>query len=57
MYQFKMKLLYDKEEPFCTKTELLNLKYTLPLAKLDMVSLRLVLNGLVFSDDNRLIPS
>ena len=36
---------------FCTKTELLNFKITLPLAKLDMISSRLVSNGLIFSDD------
>ena len=30
---------------------MLNFKTTLPLAKLDMVSLRLIWNGLVFSDD------
>ena len=46
-----MKLLYNEEELFCTKTELLNFKITLPLAQLDMVSSRLVLNGLSFSDD------
>ena len=45
-----MKLLYNGEH-FCTKTELLNLKITLPLAKLDMVESRLVSNGLTFSDD------
>ena len=33
-----MKLLYNEEEPFYTKTDLLNFKVTLPLAKLDMVS-------------------
>ena len=37
MYEFKMKLLYSGEELFHTKTELLNFKVTLPLAKLDMV--------------------
>ena len=36
---------------FCTKTELLNFTFTLPLAKLNMVGSRLVLNGLIFSDD------
>ena len=46
-----MKLLYIEEELFCTKTELLNFKVTLPLAKLDMVSWGLVSNGLIFSDD------
>ena len=53
MYEFKIELLYNEEEFFCTKTELLNfkIKITLPLAKLDMVSSRLVSNGLIFSDD------
>ena len=32
-----MKLLYNEEEHFCTKTDLLNFKLTLPLAKLVMV--------------------
>ena len=36
---------------FCIKTELLNFKITLPLAKLDMVGSRLVSNGLNFSDN------
>ena len=51
MYKFKMKLLYNEEESFCTKTELLDLKVTLPLAKVDMVSSRLLLNGFIFSGD------
>ena len=51
MYKFKIKLLYNKQKVFCTKKELLNFKITLPLAKLDMVSSRLVSNGLIFSDD------
>ena len=46
-----MKLLCNEEECFCTKTELLNFKITLSLAKLDMVGSRLVSNGLIFSDD------
>ena len=33
MDKFKMKLLYNTEEISCTKTELLDLKVTLPLAK------------------------
>ena len=37
MYKFKMKLLYNEEEFFCTKIELLNFKITLLLVKLDMV--------------------
>ena len=36
---------------FCTKTELLDFKITLPLVKLDMVGSRLSPNGLFFSDD------
>ena len=50
MYKFEIKLLYNKEQNVCTETELLNFKCTLPLAKLDMVSSRLVSNGLIFSD-------
>ena len=49
MYVFKIKLLYNEEERFCTKTEFLNFKITLPLAKLDMVDSRQVSNGLIFS--------
>ena len=51
MYKFKIKLLYYKENFFRTKTELLNFKITLPLAKLDMVGSRLISNGLIISDD------
>ena len=36
---------------FSTKTELINLKITLPLAELEMVGSRLLLNALIFSDD------
>ena len=50
MYKFKTKLLYNEEIFFGTKTELLDFKFTLPLAKLDMVGSRLVSNGLIFSD-------
>ena len=46
-----MKLLYSEEELFCTKTEFLNFKITLALAKLNMVGSRLVSHGLIFSDD------
>ena len=42
MHKFKIKLIYNEEELFCTKTELLNFKVTLSLAKLDMVGSRLV---------------
>ena len=55
-----MKLLYNKEERFCTKTELLNFKIILQLAKLDMDGSRLLSNGLIFSDeipiDIQLVP-
>ena len=44
MYKFKTKFLY-------TKSELLNFKITLPLAKLDMLRSRLVSNNLIFSDE------
>ena len=50
MYKFKMKLLHNEEKVFCTKTEWLNFKITLLLAKLNMVSSRLVSNGLIFSN-------
>ena len=48
MYKFKMKLLYNEEELFCTKTELLNFKLTLPLTELVMIRARLVSSHLVF---------
>ena len=51
MYKFQLKLLYNEEERFCTRTELLNFKITLPLDKLDMVSSKLVSIGLIFSDN------
>ena len=50
-YKFKMKLLYNEEEKFCTKTEFLNFRLTLPLAKLDMIGARLGLNASIFSGD------
>ena len=50
-----------KKKNFCIKTELLNSKVTLPLAKLDMVNSTLVSNGLIFSHDIpvniQLVPS
>ena len=49
MYKFKIKLLYKEEEKF---PELLNLKITLPLAKLDMVDSRLASNGLILTDEH-----
>ena len=51
MYKFKRKLLYKERNFFYTRTELLNFKFTLPLAKLDMIGSILVSNGLIFSDD------
>ena len=45
-----MELLCNEEKIFCTKTALSNFEITLPLAKLDMIGLRLVSNGLIFSD-------
>ena len=43
MYKFKIKLLYNEEKNFGTKTELLNLKITLPLAKLNIVPVNIQL--------------
>ena len=51
MYKFKIKLLYNEETLICTKKELLNFKFTLPLGKLDIVGSRPVLTCLVFYDD------
>ena len=51
MHKFKIKLLYNEEEAFCSKAELLNFKITLPLARLDIVDSSSVTNGLVISDD------
>ena len=51
MSKFKMNLLYNKENSFCTETESLNFKITPQLAKLDMVGSWLVSNGLLFLDD------
>ena len=51
MYKFKIKLLYNEEKQICTKTELLNFKFNLALAKLDIAISKLVWNGLIFSDD------
>ena len=50
MHKFKIKLLYNEEELFSTKTELLNFKITQSLAKLDIVGSRLESNDLIFSD-------
>ena len=51
MCKFKMKLLYNEENPFCTKTVLLNFKITLPFTKLGMVGSTLVSNDLIFPHD------
>ena len=40
MYKFNMKLLYKEEKLSCTKTEMLNLTFTLPLAKLNVASIK-----------------
>ena len=37
IYKFKIKLLCNEEEFFCTKTEFLTFKTSLPWAKLDIV--------------------
>ena len=42
MCKFKMKLIYNKEDFFDTKTKLLNFKLTLAVAKLEMISATLV---------------
>ena len=44
MYKFKIKLLYNEEKKFSTTAQLSNFKITLPLAQLDMVRSKLVLN-------------
>ena len=44
-------LLYNEEKRFWTKKELLDFKFTLLWAKLVIVSLRPVSNGLIFGDD------
>ena len=44
-----MKFLYNEEELFCTRTELLNFTITLPLAKFDTIGSRFVLSHLKFS--------
>ena len=46
-----LKLLYNEENIFCTKIDLLSFKITLSLAKLDMVGSRLISNGLIFLGD------
>ena len=52
MYKLKkIKLLHNEVKNFCIKIELLNFNFNLRLDKLDMVGSRLVLNGLIFSDN------
>ena len=51
MHKFKTKSPYNEEEFFCTKTELISFKVTLPLTKVDMVGAGLVSIGLIFSGD------
>ena len=51
MYKFKIILVYNEEERFCTTVELLSFKIILTLAKLVMVGLRFVSGGLIFSGD------
>ena len=41
----------QRRRNFFTKTDLLNFKIILSLAKLDLVDSRLVSNGLIFSDN------
>ena len=48
---YKNLKMFNEERRFCTKTELLNFKFILPLAKLDIVISRPVSIGLSFSDD------
>ena len=57
MYKFKIKLLYNEKIFSCTKTELLNFKITLRLAKLGMAGSRLVSNGLILQMIFRSISS
>ena len=44
-------LQYNEKDFFCAKTVFLNFKITLPLTRLDMVSSRLLSNGLICLDD------
>ena len=43
-----MKLLYNGEQFFCTRTELLSFRLTRPLAKADVIGARLGSNSLIF---------
>ena len=40
MYKLKISLLFNEKKTFFTKTGLIDFKFTLPLAKLDIVGLR-----------------
>ena len=51
MYRYKITFLHSEEKRFCTKIGLLDFKFTLLLAKLDIVSLRPISNWLTFSDN------
>ena len=51
MYKFKIKLQYNGEKPFCTKTVLLNFKSNLLLAKLDIAGSMPASNALIFPHD------
>ena len=51
MHKSKMKLICYEKEFVYIKTELLSFRFTLALAKLDMIDERLVLNGSSFSGD------
>ena len=51
MYKFKINLLYNESKFLGHKTELLNVKFTLQLAKLDTVCSTLLSNSLIFSCD------
>ena len=52
MYKLKTTLLYMEDELFYIKTELINFRLTVPLAKLYIISARLGPNSLIFSDDS-----
>ena len=51
MYKFKTKLLKNKEEFRCTRTELLIFRIILQFHKLDIIEARLESNGLIFSGE------
>ena len=51
MHEFKINLLYNEEQMFCTKIEFLNFKIILPFPKLDITGARLESNGILSSRD------